>query len=521
MRKSMLCVSLAALMAATACGQGGDSAEAQAAQLALSPEDVSADALKGAVKDERVRRFYEARQWQAVWTDDRAEALMAALKDAPRHGLSGDQFRKEAAAEESPAAREAALTFAALTYADALANGLADPGEVREIYSVPMPKVDVVAGVAKALEAKQLQPWLASLAPQDAEYKALSEAFLRYSEQAARGQSQSIPAGETIHKGDSDARVPAIAAALRANGYLAEAPAEQPEQAKEAKPAKPDLFTPAMAAAVERLQEDYGLKADGIVGPSTLERLNTGAAERARILAINLDRRRWLDRTPPATRIDVNTAAAMLDYWHDGAHAHRTRVVVGQPGSETPQLGSPIMRLVANPNWTVPKSIAEEEIIPKGRGYMAAHNMSIKNGRVVQEPGPDSALGLVKFDMDNPHAIYLHDTPAKSLFESSERHASHGCVRVQDAVGFARMVAQHEGKLEEFSKAMARQDETYVELPEPIPVRLMYHTAFVGPDGRVLFRPDPYGWDEDLARALGLEVRERGPAPVHVSLPGP
>ena len=133
MRNLMLCVSVAALMATAGCGQASDSAEAQAAELALSPEDVSAEDLKAAVKDARVKRFYEARQWQAVWTDGHAEALMAALKEAPRHGLSGDQFRKEAAAEESPAAREAALTFAAITYADALANGLADPGEIRQI----------------------------------------------------------------------------------------------------------------------------------------------------------------------------------------------------------------------------------------------------------------------------------------------------------------------------------------------------------------------------------------------------
>ena len=198
--------------------------------------------------------------------------------------------------------------------------------------------------------------------------------------------------------------------------------------------------------AVRRLQAESGLKADGVIGPATLEALNFGAAERARILAINLERRRWLEREPPATRIDVNTAATVLDYWQDGAHAHQTRVVVGQPGWETPPLGSPIVRLVANPNWTVPKKIAEEEILPKGAGYMRANNMTVRDdGFIVQQPGPDSALGLVKFDMDNPHAIYLHDTPAKALFGTDERHASHGCVRVEDAVGFARLVAGRNG----------------------------------------------------------------------------
>src|SRR3546814_11165496 len=89
----------------------------------------------------------------------------------------------------------------------------------------------------------------------------------------------------------------------------------------------------------------------------------------------------------------------------------------------------------------------------------------------------------------------LHDTPAKSLFEGNQRHASHGCVRVQDAVGFARMLAERQGKLDELERAMAKGEETFVELPREIPVRLLYHTAYVGPGGRVLFRPDPYGWE--------------------------
>ena len=511
MRFKLFCVSLAALAAATGCGDGAGSAEAQASELAVAPDEVSAEALRAAVSDERVKRFYEARAWSPAWTEEQAAALIAALQDAPRHGLSDAAFRKDAAAAATPVEREAALTFAALTYADALADGLADPGEIREIYSVPRPKVDVVAGLASALEAGQLGPWLAGLAPQDAEYNALSEAFLRYSRHAAQEGSQPIPAGETIHPGDSDPRMPAIAASLRANGYLTGEPAG----------ASPDLFTPALAEAVSRLQQESGLKVDGVVGADTLAALNTGAGDRARSLAINLERHRWLERKPSATRIDVNTAAAMLDYWHDGAHAHRARVVVGQPGWETPQLGSPIVRLVANPNWTVPKSIAEEEIIPKGAAYMRANNMVWKDGWIVQRPGPESSLGLVKIDMENPHAIYLHDTPAKSLFDQNQRHASHGCVRVDDAVAFARMLAGQNGVAAEFDQAMASGEESFVPLPRQIPVRLLYHTAFVDEGGSIAFRADPYGWDEDLARILGLEVRERRGAPTHVSLPGP
>jgi murein L,D-transpeptidase YcbB/YkuD len=134
---------------------------------------------------------------------------------------------------------------------------------------------------------------------------------------------------------------------------------------------------------------------------------------------------------------------------------------------------------------------------------MAKENIVRKDGRLVQQPGPKSALGLVKFDMTNTHAIYLHDTPAKALFNTTDRHSSHGCVRVQDAIGFARLLADHQGQLDAFNKALATGKETSVSLPNQIPVRLLYHSAYVE-NGNVVFRADPYGWDDKLAQAMGL-----------------
>ena len=237
-------------------------------------------------------------------------------------------------------------------------------------------------------------------------------------------------------------------------------------------------------------------------------------------MAVNLERRRWLVRQPPQTRIDVNTAAATLAYWRDGQLANRRRVVVGQPGNETPALASPMYRLVANPTWTVPKSIQTEEIEPKGAAYMARNNMRWEDGQIVQASGPDNALGLVKFDMKNDHAIYLHDTPAKALFQQSDRHQSHGCVRVEDALGFATMIAADQGITNAWERARQTGDQSFVPLRREIPVRLLYHTAFVD-GGRVMFRDDSYGWDEDVAEALGLARRARRAPRSHIGDVGP
>lgn len=407
----------------------------QAPQTPAGPQApaVEAGALRAAATDPRVTRFYEAREWRPAWTPEAEAALRAAIGGADRHGLDKQDYLGPLARTRTPEAREAALSLAALAYAEALARGRADPAKLETIYEIPRPNPDLAAGLNRALGG-DLGRWIDGLAPQDADYRALSSAYVEARRQiaAARGR------------------------------------------------ATPEL------------------------------------ADRARTLAVNLERRRWLVREPATTRIDVNTASTMLTYWRDGRAADSRRVVVGSSGGrDTPSLASPMVQLVANPSWTVPKSIG------MSAGYMRRHGMTVRNGRRVQPPGPGNALGLVKFDMRNTHAIYLHDTPSKSLFLRDERHASHGCVRVQDALAFAEMIARDQGISEQWRRAQRRPrpDERYVQrwipLPREIPVRLLYHTAFVE-NGQVRIVRDVYGRDERLAEALGLPAR---PQPVAARRP--
>lgn len=512
------------------CGESSkiETDRIQDQKTAVQLGKISPAQLRAEVSDERVKRFYDARGWQPVWTPETTRELRQAMGEAVRHGLDPEVFRTAAGMQErgtpiAPAAREAALSLAALSYAEALARGRTDPAKIHKVYTIARPEIDLAAGLNRAVQSGEVGSWLASLAPNDAEYRAMSEAYLRYRKMAGQEGPRTIAEGETIHPGDRDPRIPSIAAALRENGYLGEdgqAARSSPARGEGAE-AGNDALTPELVAAVKRMQNDFGIAADGIIGADTLAVLNTGPFDRARSLAVNLERRRWLRRDPPATRIDVNTAAALLDYWRDGEHVDHRRVVVGQPGNETPPLGSPIYRLVANPTWTVPKSIEEEEIAPKGPGYLRRNNMVRRDGWIVQQPGPDNALGQVKFDMKNDQAIYLHDTPAKALFADNQRHHSHGCVRVQNALGFARMLAEQDGKLAEFQRALASGKETFVDLSENIPVRLLYHSVFLDREGNLVFRTDPYGWDEDVAEALGLAARERPQFESHVRDVGP
>ena len=453
---------------------------------------VSAEDLRSGIEGPQARAFYEARGWAAAWDEDSARQLQEALANAPAHGLKREMFLPRL--PEQPGGRELALTRAALLYGSALASGFVDPKSLGNIYTIPRPKPDLAAGLNQALKNGEVRAWLESLAPQTDEYRALSKAYLQFLGLVSKTKVDSVAGGKLLRPGSRDPRMPALSAALRANDYLPAQPGE---------PQDPQIYSPELVAAVKRLQADYAMKPDGVIGPDTLDAINRGPADRARRLAVGMERLRWTDRDPPPTRIDVNTAATFLDYWRGGQHADRRRVVTGEPDWETPQLQSPMTRLVANPIWRVPDSIYQDELAGKGPGYFAANHMAFRDGRLVQLPGPKNSLGQVKFDMENGQSIYLHDTQAKALFAETERHRSHGCVRVEGAVEFAMQLASENGVLPDLQKGLASGDETFVKLKREIPVRLLYRTAYYD-GGTVRIVPDIYGWDDPIAAKLGF-----------------
>jgi len=228
------------------------------------------------------------------------------------------------------------------------------------------------------------------------------------------------------------------------------------------------------------------------------------AATLTNTLRANLERLRWLPRDEPPTRIDVNIAAMSLIYLVDEQPQLMMRVAPGKPGDETPVLASRIERIVLNPPWNVPTGIAEKELLPKGQDYLAAHGFKTKDdGRLVQEPGPNSALGLVKFDFPNRYEVYLHDTPSKAAFDRPGRAVSHGCVRLEHALDLANILLANEPgwSAERIQDAIAGGQTTTITLSRPVAVRLLYLTA-TPQDGRIILAPDVYGWDTPLLKRL-------------------
>lgn len=461
--------------------------------LALCTAALPACSQRGNNSNQTSSNAVAPAETQVQWNAKLEKQLRDAIANAPANGLKPELFLKGGGQDG------AALTEAALKYAEALAHGYSDPTKIFEVYTLPRPSADVRQGLMQAIQKGDVTGWLNSLPPQTGEYKALSQAHLHFLDLASKTPNfQAVADGGPIKRGSRDKRVTALSAALTAMGYLPAGPQNQHA------PAATTLrYSPQMVAAVKHLQRDFGLKMDGVVGGNTLAAVNLGPAGLARECAIAMERLRWLERDPPKTRIDVNTASTILDYWRDGQHIDRREVVVGEPDKQTPQIQAPIVSLVAYPKWRVPDSIASDELSKKDPAWLQSNNFTMENGKYVQESGPKNSLGIVKFDMDDKQSIYLHDTPAKALFALPDRHRSHGCVRVQNAVAFATAIATEEDVIDQFQQAMAGQDEKFVKLKNPIPVRLLYQTAFW--DGsRIEFRPDVYGWNDNVAARLGL-----------------
>ena len=432
-------------------------------------------------------------------TTANASGLLAGRAD----GVSLDQVgREQAALTADPARSDIRLTAAAMTYAKVLGEGRVRPETVEDLWEMQKNRVELPYGLNDALVRNRLVPWLEGLAPSDLGYMNLSAGYIRYRNLiAADGGWPNWPirAG-TLEPGASDNRIPTLRARLIAETDLAKADATMSE-------ASGLVYDPILVEAVKTFQARHGLLADGRIGQGTQRSLSASAEDRARQIALNLERRRWLKRDLGPERIEVNTAAAIMVYYKDGKPVHSNRVVVGTAANQTPSLEKPFASMVANPPWYVPAGIARNEILPKGSAWMAANNYYVSNGTVIQRAGPTAALGYVKFELRDSYAIFLHDTPSKAAFNLAFRHRSHGCVRVQNAVEFARLLLSPDPTLlQQFDTAQDTRETKRISTGREISVRLLYWTAFVDGRGQVAFREDVYKRDAKLAEALGIAV---------------
>ncbi len=269
------------------------------------------------------------------------------------------------------------------------------------------------------------------------------------------------------------------------------------------------VFDDALSQAVSRFQTNHQVDATGEVGPQTWEALNVPVQTRIDEIRANLERWRWLPRNPPATRIEVDAASDTMDLYQDGKDVLHMLAAAGKPDDQTPMLISKITDIKFNPPWLIPADIAQKEEWPKEKrdhGYFDREEI-VKGpsaaAPLMQKAGPKSALGQVKFEFDNAYGVYLHDTPSRAAFGRDQREVSHGCVRLQRAVDLAKVLLKGvpDWSPDQIDQLIATDNTKTVNLPQPVPVMILYWTAFVQ-DGQVVFGRDPYGWDDILVRLL-------------------
>ena len=437
-----------------------------------------------------------------------AQAALRALAEAPSHGFPATAFptaglaaglRSSDAGERAAAQRRLAAELVGYARAQ---HGLAIPkAALDKNWGLRAAgRYDAAADLRAALADGRFEAWLAALPPADPQYQALRRGYLAYLKLAEAGGWGAVPEGGALMLGARGPRV----AALRSRLAFEDAAVGRGGRDEADAP-----FDPALGAAVARFQHRHGLKETGVADAATIAALNVPVLVRAAQIRANLERLRWLPRAVPATRIDVNSAAGTFQMYEAGQPAMAMLVAAGKPGDETPILVSTIHTVVLNPSWTVPPEIAANELEPKGEAYLASHRFEHDGDRLVQTPGPKNSLGQVKFLFANPYSVYLHDTPAKAAFARPQRQVSHGCVRLERAIDLAKHLLGREAGWppEKVDEVLAGDETRSVALKEPLPVRIMYATAFVEGDGdQVSFRDDAYGWDaatlHDLDAAL-------------------
>lgn len=435
-----------------------------------------------------------------------AEQVQTALKVltvADQHGLQPKDYVPAGLPQDGAlsAAQNEALTEGLLRYAHDVRIGRMDPEKFPEFWQVRPAAYDPSADLAKALADGRLQTWLDSLPPRYSGYVALKRGLARYRDIAAKGGWKAIPEGGKLELGSADPRVPALRARLAA---------EDPQVVAVGSA----TFDKPLEEAVIRAQRRYGLKPDGVVGAGTLTYLNQPVGQRVLQIIANMERWRWLPPTMPATRVQVNSGAAIVTLFQDDKPVLSMKAVSGKKGDETPMLASSIHSVVINPPWNVPTRIANEELWPKERanpGYLERNGyrvIPVAGGqpRLQQASGDSSALGRFKFDFDNPFAVYLHDTPSKGGFDRYARQASHGCVRIEKprALADALLAGDATWTPEAIDRQLEGDKTVRARLAKQVPVYILYWTAFAGADGQMHFRSDPYNWDRELLQRVGV-----------------
>jgi murein L,D-transpeptidase YcbB/YkuD len=420
---------------------------------------------------------------------------------------------------------DVALTVSAMRYISDLHLGRVNPRRFHFELDIDHTNFDLSEFLQQqVVNATDMDSVIAAVEPPFPTYHKTLNALRTYIESALRDDGELLPIPtKAIKPGVAYSGLPRLVRLLVLLGDLPE---------KEKGVSSSTLYQGNLVTALKRFQQRHGLEPNGLIDAQTLKDLNTPLSHRVAQLQLTLERLRWLPHQFQRPPIIVNIPEFRLRAVDE--HYRWTlfmKVVVGKAyRHQTPVFASDIKSVIFRPYWNVPLSIVRAEMLPhieKDPAYLVENSYEIVDnaGAVVgsatvseeikrqirsgklnirQTPGPNNALGLLKFDFPNQHDVYMHGTPAMELFSRSRRDFSHGCIRVEDPVALAAWLLQD---LPEWTADHIRSatlaDKTFrVDLERPVRVLIVYGTAVTMEDGEVHFFRDIYGQDAGLEQAL-------------------
>jgi len=506
--------------------------------------------LQGADACGALARFYRFRNYALAWVDrygllPEAALALSVLKQAGNQGLQDADYYDPwvddlldgmitrpvilgADFEGQQVRLDLVLTDMVLRYAYHRSMGRIDASVVADRPAgMSSPVRDLAWELAESLSHGRLAAFFETLGPRQAAYQTLQKSLPRYRKIAAAGGWPVIDEGPKLQRGDCGPRVIQLRDRLAVSGDI--------RLSSEYRHVCYDAF---LAEAVARFQRRHGLDPDGVVGARTLAALNVPVEARIRQIELNLERWRWMPEDLGPRYVLVNIPGFQLQMVADGRVVKTLRTVVGRQDRPTPLLASRITYLEINPYWHVPPTIAGKDLLPKIQAdpsFLIRQHFRVFDGwdkdapevspnavdwsslseddfpfRLRQEPTARNALGRIKIMFPNDDSVYIHDTPARSLFKRTIRPFSSGCVRVEEPLALAGLLLNRQGwDQDRLAQAVATHTRQVVTLDEPVPVYLVYWTAWADPDGAVNFRDDIYGRDQPLlaAMAAGPTVR--------------
>lgn len=459
----------------------------------------------------RLRSFYNSRNYQYAWFFNDGLAPYAGTFRQMQNdyiSYSGDSVLNNPAlqqlidsfsnkqdrftADSTVLQTELGLTWQFFRYASRAYQGRRSIDMKDLGWYIPRKRINVVSLLDSMIRSKKD---LSQLEPVNRQYNLLKDHLLKYYAIEKQGGWQPIPVPKKNYTaGDSSQIIVAIKKRLQLTGDLSGA-------------GTTPVYDDSLQAAVKNFQRRYGISDNGVINKNLVNEMNRPVEERIRQLLVNMERIRWVPVQPSTDFLLVNIPGFRLHVYEKGNYAWSMNVVVGSEAHNTVIFTSALQYVVFSPYWNVPNSIYKKEVLPamqRNKNYLARHNMEKVGNGVRQKPGPNNSLGLVKFLFPNSYHIYLHDTPAKSLFNEDARAFSHGCIRLAQAKKLAEWLLRKDSSwnTQSITKAMNAGREKYVTLKEKVPVFIGYFTAWVDREGKLNFRNDIYGHDKKLAAHL-------------------